>query len=63
MTETEGLMGIKRASEFLGVHPNTLRNWERQGLISPYRIGGRQDRRYPKWLLVRIRDTNYLFKK
>lgn len=31
---------IKEVSEMTGVHPQTLRNWEREGLIDPIRISG-----------------------
>ena len=31
---------IKEVSEMTGVHPQTLRNWEREGLINPIRISG-----------------------
>lgn len=29
---------IGEASRYLGVHPNTLRNWERKGIITPLRL-------------------------
>ncbi|MDQ4076690.1 MAG: MerR family transcriptional regulator [Chloroflexota bacterium] len=31
---------IGDVAETLGVHPQTLRNWERAGLIKPTRVGG-----------------------
>ena len=31
---------IKEAAEYLGVHPESLRRWEKQGLISPMRTPG-----------------------
>lgn len=39
---------IKEASAYMNVHPNTLRNWEKQGRIFAVRIGARRDRRFPK---------------
>jgi len=36
------LYRIKEASEKTGVNPQTLRNWEEQGLLSPLRIAGDQ---------------------
>jgi DNA (cytosine-5)-methyltransferase 1 len=39
-------VGIKEASEILGVHPNTLRNWEKSGDIHCHRIGTRADRKF-----------------
>jgi len=37
---------ISEVAELLGVHEDTLRNWEREGHIKPERIGKRGDRRY-----------------
>ena len=39
------LLTISKAAKKLGVHPNSLRNWEKQGLIKPVRLPGGQ-RRY-----------------
>lgn len=39
---------IKQASEILQVHPNTLRNWDKNGLLKAVRIGVRKDRRYKR---------------
>jgi len=39
---------IKEASLYMNVHPNTLRNWDKQGRILAVRIGARRDRRFPK---------------
>lgn len=48
---------IKEASAYLGVHKDTLRNWEKQGLIQPLRLGRRQDRYYPISMLDKIINT------
>lgn len=40
------LLRISQAAVLLGVHTNTLRNWEKQGKISTVRIGHRSDRRF-----------------
>lgn len=42
------LLTIKQVSELMNVHPNTLRNWEREGRIQAVRIGSRRDRRFLK---------------
>jgi excisionase family DNA binding protein len=31
------LIGIKKAAERLGIHPETLRRWDRAGRITAYR--------------------------
>lgn len=42
------ILTLKQASEFLNVHPNTLRNWDNKGILKAIRIGSRGDRRYKK---------------
>ena len=46
--ELPELFTIRDVTHILNVHPNTLRNWEREGLIEVVRIGRRRDRRYQK---------------
>jgi len=46
--ELPELLTIKQASALINVHPNTLRNWEREGKVQVVRIGSRRDRRFPK---------------
>ena len=40
------LLSIGQVSEIFGIHHDTLRNWEKKGLLVPLRVGDRQDRRY-----------------
>ena len=35
-----------QAARYLGVHPNTIRRWEAQGILPCYRLGTRGDRRF-----------------
>jgi DNA-binding transcriptional MerR regulator len=49
--ELPELLTIKEVTMLLHVHPNTLRNWEKEGLISVVRIGRRRDRRYQKEII------------
>lgn len=45
---------IRDVTSLLHVHANTLRNWEREGLIKVVRIGPRRDRRYHKQVIRSI---------
>jgi len=49
-------LSISQAAEYLGVHPETLRRWEREGAIEPKRTNGNQ-RRYTKAELDRVKVT------
>lgn len=40
------LIRIREAAEMLGVNPETLRRWDRQGRLKAVKIGKRGDRRY-----------------
>lgn len=40
----DSLVSIKKASQIIGVHPQTLRAWDKKGIIIPIRIG--EQRRY-----------------
>ncbi len=51
------LLTLKEACELLRVHPNTLRNWERDGKLQAVRIGTRRDRRFTKQALSTIYTT------
>ncbi|AFV13060.1 MerR-like regulatory protein [Thermacetogenium phaeum DSM 12270] len=50
------LLSIGEAAKRLGVHPNRLRAWEKQGLIRPVRLPSGQ-RRYPVEEINRILGT------
>jgi len=39
-------LSIGQVAKIFGIHADTLRNWERKGMLSPLRVGPRQDRRY-----------------
>ncbi len=42
------LLTLSEASKILKVHPNTLRKWDRKGILKAVRFGQRGDRRYRK---------------
>lgn len=48
MSDLPQLLTLSQAAELINVHPNTLRNWEKEGKIEVVRIGSRKDRRFPR---------------
>ncbi len=42
------LITLSEASQILKVHPNTLRKWDKKGILKAVRFGERGDRRYKK---------------
>lgn len=49
------LITLSEACEILHVHPNTLRQWDKKGILKAIRFGVRKDRRYKR------EDINGLF--
>ncbi|HSN78232.1 MAG TPA: MerR family transcriptional regulator [Anaerolineae bacterium] len=50
-------MTLKNAARMLGVHEQTLRSWERKGLIRMARLPGSQYRRVPVEEVRRLQDV------
>lgn len=46
--EVPELLSLREASELLQCHPNTLRQWDKKGILKAVRFGVRKDRRYKK---------------
>jgi excisionase family DNA binding protein len=44
----EELLTLKEATQILKVHPNTLRLWDKNGVLKAVRIGVKRTRRYRK---------------
>jgi len=42
------LLTLQEACDLLKVHPNTLREWDRNGTLPAIRIGAKRVRRYKK---------------
>ena len=40
------LLSIGQVAEIFNIHPDTLRNWEKEGILVPMRSGKRGDRKY-----------------
>ncbi len=57
MLKLDGYLRLKEASEYVGVSPNTLRNWGRDGRI--------QEHRHPvnNYRLYKTSDLDRLLKK
>lgn len=48
------LLTLSQASKLLSVHPNTLRQWDKKGILESVRFGQRKDRRYKKDDILRL---------
>lgn len=48
---------VTEASARLGVHPNTLRNWEKAGVVRMVRLPGSRHRRVPVGEVVRLETS------
>jgi len=53
-----GLLTLSEASELLNVHPNTLRKWDKKGILKAFRFGQRGDRRYKKEDIENLMKSN-----
>ncbi|MDP4000762.1 MAG: MerR family transcriptional regulator [bacterium] len=62
-SKLQELLTIREVTNLLNVHANTLRNWEKEGLIDVVRIGPRGDRRYKRNTIQEIlNQTKYVQK-
>jgi MerR family transcriptional regulator, heat shock protein HspR len=57
--KSNGIYVISVAAELVGMHPQTLRLYEREGLLQPKRTGG-QSRRYSDEDIARLREIQEL---
>ncbi|MEK7550814.1 MAG: MerR family transcriptional regulator [Patescibacteria group bacterium] len=44
----DGLIKLSEVCKILNVHPQTLRAWDKKGILKAVRFGQRGDRRYRK---------------
>jgi len=57
------LLTISEAAEMLHYHVNTVRRWSDKGLLKPYRVGSRSDRRFNKADVISlIKSPTYGYK-
>jgi len=48
------LITLKEACEILKYHPNTLRQWDKKGILVAVRFGERKDRRYRREDIIKF---------
>lgn len=53
-TKFPELITLQEAADILKVHPNTLRLWDKKGILSAVRIGERKIRKYRKEDILRL---------
>lgn len=54
--ELPDLLTLEQVSELLKVHQNTLRNWDKEGILRAVRIGTRKLYRYKKEDIMKFID-------
>lgn len=57
MNKADDFLRVKKAADFLGVTPNTLKNWEKEKKIIVYRHPLNKYRLYNKTDLQRLMDN------
>lgn len=57
------LLRLSEASYLLNVHPNTLRIWDKKGILKAIRFGERGDRRYKKEEVLKLINENENIKR
>ena len=50
----EELLTLREVSKILKVHPNTLRLWDKKGILKAVRFGHRKDRKYMKDAIIKF---------
>jgi excisionase family DNA binding protein len=52
---TQEFLNVRQAAREMGVHENTIRNWEQRGLLHGIRLPGSGFRRFPREEIERMR--------
>jgi len=52
------LLTLSETAELLNVHPNSLRKWDKKGILRAVRIGERGDRKYRKQDIDKLIKSN-----
>lgn len=58
MAQDLKLLRIKEAAEMLGVNPETLRRWDRDGKLLAIKVSKRGDRRYKQEDIQKFIEEN-----
>jgi len=53
------LLSMREACNLLKVHPNTLRLWDKKGILKAVRFGARKDRKYKKEDILKLIDQKH----
>lgn len=61
-SKEKAMLSISEVSSIFGIHQDTLRNWEKKGLITPLRVGPRKDRKYKPEDIERIANDKSIVK-
>jgi hypothetical protein len=56
---TKELLNVRDTARALGVHENTVRNWEERGLLRAVRLPGSGFRRFAAADVARLRDEMF----
>ena len=56
--EVPELLTLQEACDLLKVHPNTLRQWDKNGTLPAIRLGTKRVRRYRKEDIINFLQTN-----
>ena len=57
--KTPELITLKEACKILHVHPNTLRAWDKKGILKAVRFGLRKDRKYTQKSINIVLNSKY----
>jgi excisionase family DNA binding protein len=52
--ELSELLTMQETCKILKCHPNTLRQWDKKGILEAVRFGERRDRRYKKSDIIKL---------